>query len=76
MRENTPPEVTLNTANESEPVSIADRLDRVELLLQKPRDYFHQFGRPIDADFREGVLPVLNAIELLTAEVRDLRDKI
>lgn len=78
MHENTRPdmELTWPTEADAETTSNADRLDEIETLLRKPRDYFEQMKRPIKSDFENDVEPVIQAIELLVEEVRELRDRL
>ncbi|WP_247625305.1 hypothetical protein [Microbacterium galbinum] len=76
MRENTPPEFTLSYPADEQPEPIADRLDEIERLLQIPRDYFERYNRPNQSDFRESAEPVLDAIDLLVAEIREIRDRV
>ncbi|MDA4893279.1 hypothetical protein PFZ55_41105 [Streptomyces sp. MS2A] len=53
-----------------------DRLDQIAELLKQPRDYYDAYQRPIKADFESQFMPITEAIELLAAEVRELRDRL
>lgn len=52
-----------------------DRLDQISELLKHPREYYDVYRRPIKTDFESQFMPITEAIELLAAEVRELRDR-
>ncbi len=53
-----------------------DRLDQISELLTQPREYYDMFHRPTKSDFESQFMPITEAIELLAAEVRELRDRL
>lgn len=53
-----------------------DRLDTIAELLKQPREYYDVYNRPTKSDFESQFMPITEAIELLVAEVRELRDRL